>query len=242
MPLVHLRDEGWTPVLLWFNPNIHPVDEWRRRLDALREVSTRLSIPLIEEGAEPDPDAWVDALQGNLKEGARCMRCYQPRMERAARMAAEQGFDAFTSSLLYSIYQHHDAIRFSAEQAARQYGSRFLYCDFRPFWYDGIAMSKELGIYRQKWCGCILSKTEAEQQRKEAEARKAAEKKAKAARLAKEAEERRLRKEAYALKMQKKAKKRLERLEISVPGREHQNRDQNEQAADPSDCRKILIP
>lgn len=70
--------------------------------------------------------------------------------------------DFFTTSLLYSRYQHHEAICREAEQVALETGVAFLYRDFRPYWYDGINLSKELGLYRQKWCGCLLSRKEAE--------------------------------------------------------------------------------
>jgi len=213
MPVTRLQDEGWSPELFWFNPNIHPVDEWRKRRDALREVAVKFSIPLHEEGSEPDPAAWVKELGEETGFGKRCVRCYRPRMFRTAEFAAARGFDAFTSSLLYSKYQNHESIVAEAEQAASLFGASFLYRDFRPFWWDGIAMSKAMGIYRQKWCGCILSMKEALAQQKEAEERKAAQKAERAARLAREAEERRIKKEAIAARQAEKARKRLERLD-----------------------------
>lgn len=217
MPLVHLREEGWTPTAFFFNPNIHPAEEWKKRRDAMREVAERLNVPLLEEGSPVNPGHWVRALEGNVREGDRCRRCYRPRMERTAMLAVEQGFDAFTTSLLYSRYQHHESIREEAERAASAYGANFLYRDFRPWWWDGIAMSKELGIYRQKWCGCILSMKEALAVQKEAEARKAAQKTKRAARLAREAEERRLKKEAQAAHPNKRARKALSKKYGSMP-------------------------
>ena len=211
MPIVHLRDEGWEPVAYFFNPNIHPADEWKKRRDAMREVAVRLNVPLLEEGEPENPGLWVRHLDGTTAEGARCRLCYRPRMERAATLAAEKGL-AFTTSLLYSRYQHHETIMEEARRAAEAAGSTFLYQDFRPWWWDGIAMSKELGIYRQKWCGCILSMKEALAQHKAAEERKAAQKAERAARLAAEAEERRKKKEAFAAGNSKKARKALARL------------------------------
>ena len=130
-----------------------------------------------------------------------------------AEIAAQQGFDAFTSTLLYSKYQNHESIIQEAEQAALRFNAAFLYRDFRPFWWDGIGMSKELGIYRQKWCGCILSMKEAALQQKEALARKMAQKAERAARLAAEDEERRKKKAAIAARNAEKEQKRRERLE-----------------------------
>ena len=207
MPIVHLRDEGWEPTAFFFNPNVHPADEWKKRRDAMRDAAARLDVPLLEEGEPVNPGLWTRGLGGVLQEGERCRFCYRPRVERTARLAAERHFDAFTTSLLYSRYQRHDVIAEEAERAAAAFGATFLYRDFRPWWWDGIAMSKELDLYRQKWCGCVLSMKEAFQQRKEAEKRKAEQKAERAARLAVEAEERRKKKEAIAANLNKRARK-----------------------------------
>ena len=76
------------------------------------------------------------------------------------RQAAALGFDAFTSSLLYSRYQNHEQIRTAGERAAERHGIRFAYADFRPGWQEGIRLSKEMGLYRQQYCGCIYSEKE----------------------------------------------------------------------------------
>lgn len=212
MPIVHLRDEGWDPVAYFFNPNIHPADEWRKRRDTMREVAEKLDVPLLEEGEPEQPGLWVRRLEGTTTEGARCRLCYRPRMKRTAELAAERGLQAFTTSLLYSRYQHHETIVEEAERAAAAAGTVFLYRDFRPWWWDGIAMSKKLGIYRQKWCGCILSMKEALMQQKAAEERIAAQKAERAARLAAEEEARRKKREAFAAGNSKKARKARARL------------------------------
>lgn len=221
MPIVHLRDEGWEPALFFFNPNIHPAWEWERRLDALRLAAARLDVPLVEEGGRPDPDAWVTALGGIVQPGARCMLCYRPRLDRTAALAAETGFDAFTSSLLYSRYQQHDIIRREAEQSALRHGAPFLYRDFREWWYDGIRMSRELGLYRQKWCGCVLSMGEAHRLQQEAEQRKAAQKAERAERMEREAEARRLKKEALAARQEAKRVARLRRRQERDPAQDN---------------------
>ncbi|MRR07335.1 MAG: hypothetical protein EG828_10405, partial [Deltaproteobacteria bacterium] len=79
------------------------------------------------------------------------------RIERAAQTAAELGYNAFPSTLLYSRYQQHELIRREGEQAAARHGVSFLYDDFRRGWQQGIAASKEMGLYRQQYCGCIYS-------------------------------------------------------------------------------------
>ena len=70
------------------------------------------------------------------------------------------GFEAFTASLLYSRYQRHDEIRTLGEQIGSEYGVTFYYQDFRSGWQEGIRLSKEPGLYRQQYCGCIYSEKE----------------------------------------------------------------------------------
>ena len=81
----------------------------------------------------------------------------QSRLKLAAEYAAENGFDAFTSSLLYSRYQNHELIRKTGEELGQHYGIDFLYDDYRVGWQEGIRVSKEMGLYRQQYCGCIYS-------------------------------------------------------------------------------------
>jgi predicted adenine nucleotide alpha hydrolase (AANH) superfamily ATPase len=74
-----------------------------------------------------------------------------------ARFAATHGYEAFTTTLLASLYQRHDDIAATAERFAAQYGVRFVYRDFRPYFRDGNVKARELGFYMQKYCGCIFS-------------------------------------------------------------------------------------
>ena len=138
----------------FFNHNIHPYQEYRRRLDTVREYAATARLPLVvidEYGLE-------DFLAQVAQDPAgRCAYCYQSRLRRAAEYAAANGYDAFTSSLLYSRYQDHSLIRQFGEELARMYGVTFLYQDFRSGWHEGIRASKALGLYRQQYCGCIYS-------------------------------------------------------------------------------------
>jgi predicted adenine nucleotide alpha hydrolase (AANH) superfamily ATPase len=99
----------------------------------------------------------------------RCRYCYSSRLRITAQAAFDGGFEAFTSSLLYSRYQKHDEIRELGEQIGREYGVPFFYQDFRHGWKDGIRISKELGLYRQQYCGCIYSEKERFQPKKKSE-------------------------------------------------------------------------
>ena len=82
------------------------------------------------------------------------------RLFEAARMAKESGFDSFTSSLFISPYQNHELMRETAERAAAEYGVDFLYRDFRPYFRAGQENARRLGMYIQKYCGCVFSEQE----------------------------------------------------------------------------------
>jgi hypothetical protein len=90
----------------------------------------------------------------------RCVYCYSSRLEETASIAADRGFSAFSTTLLYSRFQQHEAIRDLGSALARRYGIAFHYDDFRRGWKEGIDASKALGFYRQQYCGCIYSEKE----------------------------------------------------------------------------------
>ncbi|KIH77041.1 hypothetical protein SAMN05660860_00476 [Geoalkalibacter ferrihydriticus] len=153
-PLEVLRNQDFKVRGYFFNHNIHPYQEYQRRLEAVRgfadlrelEIDYRDEYRLEEFLAKVAADP-----QG------RCNYCYLSRLEDAARAAAERGFEAFTTSLLYSRYQQHERIRELGEELAQRYGLRFHYDDFRSGWQQGIQASKAMGLYRQQYCGCIYS-------------------------------------------------------------------------------------
>lgn len=159
------------------NPNIHPVGEYRLRRDTLLDYARPRGIAIIEEAYEPAE--WLRAVAGVEDDPAqRCRRCFALRLGMTARRAAALGMDAVATTLTVSPYQDPVAIREAGERVCAQAGVRYLHTDFRERYREATARSRELGMYRQKHCGCLLSELEAEQQRA---ARKAARK---AARLA----------------------------------------------------------
>jgi predicted adenine nucleotide alpha hydrolase (AANH) superfamily ATPase len=152
-PLSVLRQEGIEPVGVFFNPNIHPVEEFERRRDTVKRFAEMKSMKVeyFDDFRQPD---WEN-FEG--PGGARCAMCYSVRMEKAAILAAEGGYDAFTTSLLVSPYQQHDLIKQLGNKFAALYGVKFYYRDFRPGFRQGQQEARELGLYRQKYCGCIIS-------------------------------------------------------------------------------------
>lgn len=157
-PLRTLRKAGHDVTGFFYNPNIHPYQEYARRLEAVREMAAREALSLIVRD-DYDLEGFLASVAAAPEK--RCSHCYASRLEAAAVAATTgQGFDAFSSSLLYSRYQRHDEIRVLGEQAANNHGTAFYYEDFRPGWQEGIRLSKEMGLYRQQYCGCIYSEKE----------------------------------------------------------------------------------
>ena len=185
-PVKVLREQGIEPTGYFFNPNIHPYKEWDMRLKAAEEFAARSELKIITDKHYLLRDFLRRALAAEQAENGRCRMCYTWRLEETARYAAENGFDAFTSTLFYSIYQQHELMKETAEHFAKVYGVKFHYEDFRPGWQEGIDMSVEMGLYRQPYCGCIFSEEE-RYSRELRKARKKANKAKKRARLEAEA-------------------------------------------------------
>lgn len=156
-PIRQLKLKGIAVTAYWFNPNIHPVTEYRSRLESLKAFAEREQFPLVVEDRYGLRE-FVRAV-ANDPEG-RCRHCYESRLDRAAQTAVELGCDAFSTTLLYSKYQKHDLIREVAEEMSQKYRIPFFYRDWRELWAEGIRLSKEEEMYRQKYCGCIFSEEE----------------------------------------------------------------------------------
>lgn len=156
-PLKVLREEGHQVRGYFYNPNIHPYQEFQRRLKALAEFSERKDLE-VDYDREYGLRQFLRRVVFN--EERRCLTCYKMRLVEVVRQAKEVGADAFTSTLLYSRYQQHEAIKRIALELADEYGIEFLYRDFREGWQEGIDMAIEMEIYRQPYCGCIYSEQE----------------------------------------------------------------------------------
>lgn len=157
------RAEVWG---YFYNPNIHPYSEFKKRLEAVKTLASCLSVKVIyneEYTASSFIKDMKASLGGDVKyppKDERCSFCYSTRLEETAKAAKANGFDAFSSSLLYSRYQNHDEIKALGVDLGRKYGIIFYYGDFRSNWQEGIDQSKDMGLYRQKYCGCIYSRIE----------------------------------------------------------------------------------
>ncbi len=150
-----LRAEGIEPVLYWYNPNIHPYMEYKARRDCLKEYANSINIQAIFE-EEYGLDAFCKEAVKDLNN--RCTNyCYPVRLKKTFEYAKENGYDTVTTTLLYSIYQKHDFIKALMEKYSKEYGIDFLYRDFRVGFWEGHQKAHDIGLYMQKYCGCIFS-------------------------------------------------------------------------------------
>ena len=149
-----LRKDNIEPVIYWYNPNIHPYMEYKARRDTLKEYTKSIGVEAIFEenyGLREFCKNVIDDLDN------RCQYCYRMRLERTVQYAKENGYDAFCTTLLISPYQNHEKLKQTGEELKKEYGIHFYYQDFREGFRQGQNEARELGLYMQKYCGCIFS-------------------------------------------------------------------------------------
>ena len=148
---------------LYANPNIHPYDEFLRRAEstAIAADYKGLEVDFLPYYNRGRWECFTRSDGGLQTQGEpdkeRCEMCYRARMELTADHAAGLGFDAITSTLFVSPYQDHELLKKVCEEAAEARGLDFVYIDFRVGFRKGQAEAREIGLYRQKYCGCIRS-------------------------------------------------------------------------------------
>ncbi len=148
--------------LTWYfyNPNLCCLEEYEKRLAMVRLMAEKFNFSLIVEPYNHEP--WRKIICGretDPERGERCQICYRNRLVKTAQLAKEKGFDFFGTTLLVSPYKDTEAIKKIGQEMAGEYGVEFLGEDFQAD--DGYRRSqnlaKELGLYRQKFCGCEYS-------------------------------------------------------------------------------------
>jgi predicted adenine nucleotide alpha hydrolase (AANH) superfamily ATPase len=159
VPLADLSAEGYAVTLYWYGANIHPAGEEEKRREALASLSGG-NVPVIVEDAFTPP--WMEAassLAGEPEGGRRCALCFRLQLEGAARAAVREGISLLCTTLTISPHKDAGLINAIGEETARTFGLRWLFRIFRKQngFVRSVAMSKELGLYRQSYCGCIFS-------------------------------------------------------------------------------------
>ena len=159
--VLELLKSEYDITLYFYNPNVEPRAEYDKRLQEAAKVAAQFGVKLIEE--EYDNDHWHELIAGHeqdLERGERCHICYRARLEKTARYASEHNFNFFTTTLTISPHKDAEAINAIGAELGQKYGVEFLMRDFKK--QDGFkksaALSRELGLYRQNYCGCEFSR------------------------------------------------------------------------------------
>jgi epoxyqueuosine reductase len=158
-PIGWLREAGYELTGLWYNPNVHPFQEHELRRDSAFRYAQIVGLDGLWDEPYEMPH-YLRLVVGHERFRERCRLCYQLRMERTAQLAAQNGFDGFTTTLLISIHQDQAAIREIGEVMGRKYGVAFLFENFRRGWAERGRLARQYNLYAQQYCGCIYSEWE----------------------------------------------------------------------------------
>ena len=156
-PIKSMREEGLEVMGFFYRHNIHPYSECLRRQEALEAYAEQINLKVIYQVGY-DLEGFIQNVA--FRESERCNYCYHDRLRSTALLARRGKFDYYSSTLLYSKHQQHELIRAMGESVGKSVGVPFLYRDYREGWKEGIECSKQMGLYRQHYCGCIYSEKE----------------------------------------------------------------------------------
>ncbi len=160
-PLSMLKDSGYDVIVYFYNPNIHPEEEYQKRLKAQHTLCKHFGCKLVEGEYNPDEYySFVKGFENEPERGLRCDKCFELRLQKTAEYAKSIGVDAFTTSIVISPHKNFSKISQIGEKIAKDMGINYLAIDFKK--KDGFLktnrISKELNLYRQNYCGCSFAK------------------------------------------------------------------------------------
>ena len=144
----------------FYNPCIHPREEWERRAAACRLLTARMDRPVqIDDSGWSRWEALTTGMETLPEKSERCRVCMEMRLAKTAAVAAERGYDAFATSLTTSPHKPVPWINETGECLARQFGITYLVSDYkkRDGFKRSVTLSRKWGMYRQSYCGCRFS-------------------------------------------------------------------------------------
>ena len=160
VPWLDLRAEGYEVLPYWYGANIHPSDEEARRREALSLLAARMGGRIVIDSCEAS--CWLEEtshLADEPEGGRRCALCFRLQLEGAARAALREGAGVLCTTLTISPHKDADLINRIGAECAAGHGLEWLVRVFRK--RDGflrsVALSREYGLYRQGYCGCVYS-------------------------------------------------------------------------------------
>ena len=157
-PIEELKSKGHRAAGYFYNPNIHPYAEYIKRKTEVDKYAKEAGLNVM--AGEYDVEKYFQYSVHNEMPLNRCPLCWWMRLDKSAKTAKENGFEAFTTTLLGSPYQDHDLLIEIGEDVAKKTGVNFFYDDFRSGFKSSLEAAKSKGIYCQNYCGCIFSEKE----------------------------------------------------------------------------------
>ncbi len=156
-PISLLKDMGYSVVVYFYNPNIYPQEEYQKRLDAETKLCTHFGCNLIIGEYETEVYYnFVAGLENEPEKGLRCDKCFELRLRKTAQKCVELGINEFTTSMVISPHKNYEKLTKIGKDIAQEYNLQYFSLNFRK--NDGFLktnqISKDLGLYRQNYCGC----------------------------------------------------------------------------------------
>jgi len=158
-PVNRLRQLGFSVTGYWYNPNIHPWLEHEARRKSLVAYSQNVQLPVVWQRGY-DIVSFLQSVAHHETQGDRCRVYYQMRLHQTAANAQRLGIPRFTTTLLVSPYQDQELIKQIGEKAAAAHQVEFYLENFRRGWPERSRLTREFGLYRQQYCGCVYSEFE----------------------------------------------------------------------------------
>ncbi|MFA5147051.1 MAG: epoxyqueuosine reductase QueH [Candidatus Omnitrophota bacterium] len=163
-PVEDLKRDGHKLAGFFYNPNIHPYSEYLKRKQEVERYAGDAGINVLY--GDYDIENYFQHIVYNEALQSRCPVCWWLRLEKTAKWALENGFEAFTTTLLGSPYQDQGVIKELGESVAAGAGLKFYYKDFRTGFREAHETARKKGIYCQNYCGCLFSEVERAEARK----------------------------------------------------------------------------
>ncbi|EKD49213.1 MAG: hypothetical protein ACD_63C00221G0002 [uncultured bacterium] len=174
-----LRKQNFDVTGFYYNPNIYPYGEYKKRLDTVTEFASKINLEIVHLGFSKNSytkqvAAFYDITKDHTQKPGRCLLCYKMRLEETARKAKELHIKNFSTTLLISPYQNIDAIQQMGNSISKNHGLNFFpdhhskkkFKGFRRFFTFCKRIAKRHNMYSQKYCGCLYPKKEAVAERK----------------------------------------------------------------------------
>ena len=164
---IEYLSDYFTVTVFYYNPNLYPDEEYQRRSSEqkrlISEMNTKYHVTYIDEGF--DSAEFYKSVKGFEREpegGLRCKKCFELRLSRTAKRAVEEGADYFGTTLTISPLKNAQILNEIGEELSKQYGVMWLPSDFKKKngYKRSIELSREYGLYRQDYCGCVFSRQE----------------------------------------------------------------------------------